>query len=72
MSRSRKLFRAALISLIFPIIAFVGSQLTGGFGPCSSGMAGFYWFYAALLFSVVTGLLIVIALAQLVVEKFLT
>jgi hypothetical protein len=69
MSRSRKLFRIAFLSLLLPIAAFVGSQLTGGFGPCSSGMAGFYWFYAALLFSGISALLIVIAFAQLIVER---
>ena len=66
---SKKLFIVAAWSLVLPLVMFAASQATGGFGPCSSGMAGFYFFYAFVLTSALCGVLFVLAIAAAFVDR---
>jgi hypothetical protein len=63
-----RLLKVALWSLIAPLCCVVAYLLTNGAGPCGS-MAGFYCFYAFLLFCTISALLLVIAFAQWIARK---
>jgi len=67
MSRSRKLFIASGVALMAAIAVFGGSFLTDGFGPCGS-VTGMYCLFAMLFFLAIAGLLIIVAIAQSVIE----